>query len=216
MTELPIAIYGAGGFAREVGWLVSQSSDETVGRRLVAYIDDDEKAHGKELHGVRVLSLEEVARAYPGAGFAIGVGAPAVRRQLVSRAKAAGLVPVTLVHPRAEMSTSVRLGEGVVICAGNILTVDISVGDYVQINLDCTVGHDVVLEEFATLAPGVHLSGWVHVGRDAYLGTGAAVINGRHDRPLNIGAGAVVGAGACVVRDVPAAATVVGVPARPK
>jgi len=41
------------------------------------------------------------------------------------------------------------------------------------------------------------------------IGAGAVVLQGRR-----IGADAIVGAGACVVRDVPAGAVVKGVPAR--
>jgi acetyltransferase-like isoleucine patch superfamily enzyme len=108
----------------------------------------------------------------------------------------------------------VQISEGTVICAGCILTTNIRVGPHAQINLDCTIGHDVVLEEFATLAPGVHVSGWVHLGARAYVGTGAVILNGTADAPLVIGDDAVIGAGACVTRSVAPGTTVVGVPAR--
>jgi len=101
-----------------------------------------------------------------------------------------------------------------VICAGNILTTNIVIGDHVQINLDCTVGHDVQFGEYATLAPGVHVSGFVNVGRRAYIGTGAVIINGNQHEPLTIGDDAVVGAAACVTRSVAPGAMVVGVPAK--
>lgn len=113
------------------------------------------------------------------------------------------------------MSQWVEIGEGTVICAGNILTTNIVLGKQVQINLDCTIGHDVMMQDYATLAPGVHVSGCVHIGKRVYIGTGAVIINGTPDHPLVIEDDAVIGAGAVVTRPVPPGVTVVGVPARP-
>jgi serine acetyltransferase len=101
-----------------------------------------------------------------------------------------------------------------VICAGCILTTNITIGNHVQINLDCTIGHDAVLEDFVTLAPGVHISGCVKIEEGAYIGTGASIINGTRDEFIVIGRDAVVGAQACVTRSVGAGVTVVGVPAK--
>jgi serine acetyltransferase len=102
-----------------------------------------------------------------------------------------------------------------VICAGNILTTNIVLGQHVQLNLDCTVGHDVVMGDYTSLAPGVHISGCVHLGNRVYIGTGAVIINGTQDDPIVIGDDVVIGAGACVTKSVADGLTVVGVPARP-
>lgn len=131
------------------------------------------------------------------------------------KAEAAGMTPETVIHPRVERSEWIEIGEGTVICAGSILTTNITLGRHVQINLDCTIGHDVVMGDYTTLAPGVHVSGWVHFGPRAYVGTGAVIVNGTHDTPIVIGDDAVIGAGACVTKSVPPGVTVVGVPARP-
>ncbi len=64
------------------------------------------------------------------------------------------------------------MGKGTVICAGCILTTNIKMGNHVQINLDCTIGHDVIMDDYATLAPGVHVSGYVSLGKRVYVGTG--------------------------------------------
>ncbi len=66
-----------------------------------------------------------------------------------------------------------------------------------------------MLEDFATLSPGVHLAGHVRVEEGAFLGTGACVIP-----RMRIGAHAVVGAGAVVIRNVAPGQTVFGNPAR--
>jgi sugar O-acyltransferase (sialic acid O-acetyltransferase NeuD family) len=205
-----LVIYGAGGFARELAWLATE-----CGHKVLAYIDDSPSTHGQRLNGVEVTGLEDAAVRFPNAAVAIGIGSPLQREAVATKATAAGLRHALLIDPRVVRSTWTELGEGTVICAGSILTTNIRIGRHVQVNLHCTIGHDVVMDDFATLAPGVHISGWVHVAKGAYLGTGAVVINGTAGKPIVIGDGAVVGAGACVVKSVEPGMTVVGVPAKP-
>jgi sugar O-acyltransferase (sialic acid O-acetyltransferase NeuD family) len=212
----PILIYGAGGFAREVAWLAEQCVAAGQPIAPVGFVDDAVAGTGQTLNELPVVSLRDAVARWPGAGVVVAIGDPTVRRRLTEQARAASLDCVSLIHPRVERSRWVDVGAGSVICAGTILTTNIRVGAGVQINLDCTIGHDVVLEDYATLAPGVHVSGWVRIREGAYIGTGAALINGTAAAPLVIGTGAVVGAGACVTRDVAAGTTVMGVPAKPR
>jgi len=184
--------------------------------QVVCFIDDDETHWGRTLNDVPVMGIEEARRRHPQAKVVLAVGNPQTREKLADKAARAGFSFATLVHPRTERSRWIVMGEGTVICAGNILTTNIALGAHVQINLDCTIGHDVVMGDFTTLAPGVHVSGWVHMGRRVYVGTGAAIINGTEKEPLVIGDDAVVGAGAVVTWAVPAGTTVVGVPAKPR
>lgn len=204
-----IAIYGAGGFGREVAWLA-----ESCGREVAFFIDDHPSTAA--INDIPVIDLQTLAAEHRDVEVALGIGSPASRERVARRVADAGFAFAQLIHPRAEHSRWIRWGAGVTICAGNILTTNITLGDHVQINLDCTIGHDARLDDFATLAPGVHVSGWVFIGRRAYLGTGASVINGTADAPIVIGDDAVIGAGACVTKSIPAGVTAVGVPARPK
>ena len=210
MSTERVAVFGAGGFAREVAWLA-----ETCGHEVVCFIDDDATKVGSVLNEIPVLSLDACATKFPRVHVAAGIGSPESREAVMERVVGLGLEPCSLIHPRVDRSRWVTFGAGVVVCAGNILTTNITIGHHVQINLDCTIGHDVEMADYATLAPGVHVSGYVQIGRGAYVGTGAAIINGTREKPLTIGAGAVVGAGACVTRSVGPGITVVGVPAKP-
>jgi sugar O-acyltransferase (sialic acid O-acetyltransferase NeuD family) len=210
VTGHALAVYGSGGFAREVAWLAND-----CGHDVVCFIDDDSDRTGRLVNDIPVMSCGEAAERFPTALVAAGIGSPAARASAVGNALRHGFGFASLVHPRVEKSPRITLGSGVVICAGNILTTDIAVGDHVQINLDCTIGHDAELHEYATLAPGVHVSGYVTIGRRVYIGTGATIINGTARQRLTIADDAIVGAGACVTRSVEAGSTVVGVPARP-
>lgn len=215
MRPKPIVIYGGGGFAREVAWLV-QSCNERAGiYELACFIDDNTALHGTELNGIPVMGLEMAHDRFPSASVLGGTGNPQTRERLMEKAAAAGFGFETIIHPRTERSQWITFGIGTIICAGNILTTNITLGDHVQINLDCTIGHDVVMGDYTTLAPGVHVSGWVHFGRRVYVGTGAVMINGTAEAPLIIGDDAVIGAGACVTKSVAEGLTVAGVPAKP-
>ena len=207
-------IYGGSGFGREVAWLIESCAERYQGIRAVCFIDDDKTKQGTTLNGLPVLNLEEASRKFPGAHVVVAVGNPVLRAELTKKVEDAGFTPATLIHPRVESSRWIKMGRGVVVCAGSILTTNIVLGNHVQINLDCTIGHDVVMGDYTTLAPGVHVSGWVHFGKRVYVGTGAVFVNGTEKSPLTVGDDAVIGAGAVVTRSVPPGETWGGVPAR--
>lgn len=202
-------IVGAGGFGREVAWLAEQCWGDKV---QPVFLVDAAEYLSEPVNGIDVALLAGL-RAEPDARYVVGVGDPVQRQRLAGVCAELGLVPATIVHPRAEMSRRVALGAGTIVCAGTIATTEIVTGAHVHINLDCTIGHDVRIGDFSTLSPGVHVSGHVEIGAGAYIGTGASVINGLSGAPLVIGDGAVVAAGACVTRSVEPGAMVAGVPA---
>jgi sugar O-acyltransferase (sialic acid O-acetyltransferase NeuD family) len=204
-----LCIVGAGGFGREVAWLVEQCWGDKV--QPVFLVDGVEHLCAP-VNGIEVVLLSGV-RPDPDTRYVVAVGDPLHRQRLARACGELGLAPATIVHPRAEMSRRIALGAGTIVCAGVIATTEIVTGTHVHINLDCTIGHDVRIGDFSTLAPGVHVSGHVAIGASVYIGTGASVINGLSGAPLVIGDGAVVAAGACVTRSVDAGAMVAGVPA---
>ena len=216
MQTRELLIFGAGGFGREVASWAGRAQWQGEGFTVAAFVDDN--APAAELNGRPVLTLEQAAARHPGAYVIATVGDPRLRERLIGKALAAGLVATApLLHPSVEYDHDhVSFGEGVVVCAGSILTVNIEVEAHAQINLDCTVGHDAVIGAYSTLSPGVHISGNVRLEPYTFMGTGAVTVNGLPGRPLVIGEGAVVGAGAVVTKDVPADVTVTGVPAKPR
>jgi sugar O-acyltransferase (sialic acid O-acetyltransferase NeuD family) len=202
-----VAIYGAGGFAREVAFLMA-SLDRTIAGQLVAFVDDAPD-HPETIAGQPVYSLDDLTAAFPRARIALAIGSSQARQQAADRARAAGHALTTLVDASARVGETVRLGDGSVICANVTITCDVAIARGAQINLHCTLGHDCRFGAFVTLSPGVHVSGNVTLGDRVFVGTGAVLLPG-----VTVGDDATVGAGAVVTRDVPSGLTVVGSPAK--
>lgn len=201
-----LVVVGAGGQARE---LLAMVGDLGSDWKPIGFVDDA-PSHLADIHGLGFLGDVNWLESHPELAVVVGIGSCEVKRSVVERIRAFGprTFP-TLVHPTASVGPGVSLGEGVFVCAGAILTTDITVGSHVLLNFGCTVGHDARIDDLATIAPGAHVSGNVHVGEGSYIGTGVSIIQG-----VSIGEWAIIGAGAAVVQDAPANATSLGVPAR--
>lgn len=204
-------IIGAGGFGREVAWLVERINNVEPVWELQGFLDDNQEKHGtmEGRHPV-VGGCELLGQLKDEAWVVCAVGSAAVRKQIIERVQQYDTVRfATLIDPSVLYSSSVMVGEGSIICAGTILTVDITIGRHVIINLDCTVGHDAQIEDFVTIYPSVNVSGCAIVEQGVELGTGAQIIQGKR-----IGQETILGAGAVVVKDLPDRCTAVGAPAK--
>ena len=208
LTQL--VIVGAGGFGREVLNLVRDINRTSGSFDFLGFLDDGEidaallRRLGASLLGPtsRLADLES--------SYVIGIGTPEPRRRIDALARSWGRTAATLRHPSATIGKDVRISDGAVIAAGARLTTNIGVGRHAHVNLNCTIGHDAIVGDFATLYAGVHLGGGVVVEEGAALGTGCVILPN-----VRVGRGAGVGAGAVVVRDVAPDTTVVGTVARP-
>lgn len=210
MSKRALGIFGASGFAEELLLLARQSDHD-----VVAFIDrEDSSLIGSRIAGVPVMTAGDYSERFPGVAAVLGVGSPQTRRKLSQRAADRSIALGGLVHPSVIRDETMPLPDDIVICAGNIITVNVKLGRGVQINMSCTIAHDVVIGDFVTLSPGVRVSGNVTIEDDVFIGTGAVIVNGTREEPLVIGNGAFVSAGACVLKSIPPQTQVVGMPAR--
>lgn len=208
MTK-PLVVYGAGGFGREVAWLVEEINRVSPQYEIVGFVDDDPARVGQLLNGYPVHGVSHWLESASGMDVAVAVGDPVSRMRIVQRIRNFGVSFPNLVHPSVMMGREVSMGVGNIICAGCILTVNIRLGDFCQLNLKTTVGHDAVLEPFATSACGVDFAGYSRLGVGTYFGNHATVL-----QSVRVGHFTTVGAGAVVNRDLPPGVTAVGVPAK--
>ncbi len=214
-----IVVLGGGGLGREVYWHILG----TWPTAKVVFADDNIDTGEVVIGGEKIPAVnswnfdaflptgldcgeEHVC------GFVIGVGDPESKQNMVKKALKSGLKPFpTIIHPRAVVQgLDCRIGVGGVITPGCVITTNVTIGDYVLLNLNSTVGHDAVLDDFVTINPSCSVSGCVTLGKAVDLGTGTVIRQG-----ISIAPGVVTGAQSCVVKDIDEPGiTVVGIPAK--
>ncbi len=205
-----LVIWGAGGVGRQVTQIVEDLNAVKVTWNLLGYLDDDAAKVDENIAGVRVLGDYHWLYSRSNVYVALAIGSPSSlfkAYQKLQHIRHSCLA--TLIHPSVWQGRRGEIGEGSLIYAGTILDPDIKIGIGCLLNKGCTIGHDTVLGDFVSLAPGVNLGGSVQVGRGCYFGISSATIQG-----ISIGEWSVIGAGAVVLKDLPANVTAVGVPAQ--
>jgi sugar O-acyltransferase (sialic acid O-acetyltransferase NeuD family) len=203
MKEL--IIVGGGGFAKEVIWLA-----QDCGYTVKGILDDNTNTHGTKILNVEVLGAISNCQDYADTEFIIAIGSPRTRHAVVQKMQTlCSLKFATLIHPEVKCSKYIKVGDGSIICAGCIMTVDITIGKHCIINLQSTIGHECFLGDFVTIAPLVAISGNVALHDFAELGTHACIRQG-----LEIAQGAMLGMGGVLTKNMPKNAIFVGNPAK--
>lgn len=192
----PIWIYGAGGMGKETHWLIQENLSDQF--EVLGFVDDFKMDH-------LFQKLPLVNRIEPNNAI-IAISDSVLRKQIAAKNK---LNYLNIIHSNTTLHESIQVGIGNIICKGVVLTVDIKIGNHVIININSTIGHDAILEDFVTIMFTVNISGNVKIGEGTLIGSGAIVLPN-----ITIGKWCKIGAGAVVTKNIPDHCTVVGVPGR--
>lgn len=205
-----IVIIGASGFAKEILFLLERINKQQKTWNILGFVDND-------------LETDTRIMGYPVAGddawlagqteplaAVCAVGSPLLKQKIIRKfLDNPNISFPAVIDPSVILSSHVNLGQGCIICAGSILTVDIVFGDFVTVNLDCTIGHDVRIKEYTTVYPSANISGNVTIGAMSEIGTGTHIIQG-----ITVADHVIFGAGTVVIKNVNESGTLVGNPAR--
>ncbi len=192
-------IIGAGGFGREIYWSLNP-----IERNNTIFFVDDIYWDGKD-ERVLPLSLFESDKYEVVVAIADSKHRERIVNELPKNTKF-----FTHIHPSAQIhGEDVIIGEGSVICAGTIITTNVKIGKHAHINLITTIGHDCVIGDYFTTAPGVQISGNETIGNNVYFGTRSCI-----KQKLSVCDNVIIGMNAGVVKNITEPGTYVGTPAK--
>ena len=177
-----VYIYGASGHG-----LVVADIARVCGYDEVIFIDDGDN----EYLTFEELDIKEKV------DFALGVGDNKTREKLFKKIVAKGYNIVSLKHPNAIISQSVKIGKGVVVMPNVVINARAIIQDGVILNTACVVEHECKIKSFTHISPNVALAGNVNIGELSHIGIGASIIQN-----ITIGKNCIIGAGSIVVENI--------------
>lgn len=142
--------------------------------------------------------------------YLVGSGRKDVRRKI---REAFSEIPAesfaSIVSGTADVSSTVYIGRGVIVCGMTCIAGHTKIGDFVFVNRGCTIGHHTEIGEFTSVNPGSNIAGNIKIGKNCQIGIGASIIDG-----ITIGDNAIIGAGSVVTKDIPSNVVAYGNPCK--
>ncbi len=196
-----IAIIGAGGLGHELKAMCNSIADF----KFTGFYDDDKKSDDV------IGNIADLNSCHQSINVIVGIGSPETKASIINRLNNDHISFPTVIHSSVYRGNieAIVIGIGSIITPRCSLTTNIQIGSHVLVNLNCTIGHDVLIGDFSSIMPGSNISGNVKIGKEVLVGAGTQILQG-----LTIGDKAVIGAGAVVTKNIPASTIVKGVPAK--
>ena len=206
-----IAIYGAGGLAREVACLINIINEKNPQWNFVGFFDDVWEIGHKNEYGEVIGGISELNSYLSDIAIVVAFGNPIKISETVKKITNTKVSFPNIIAPDTIFldRNNVFLGKGNIITSGCLISCNVNIGDFNILNGFITVGHDVQIGNFNSIMPAVRISGSVSIGEQNFLGVSSVIL-----QQIKIGNNTTIGAGSVVIRKTKDGNTYMGNPAK--
>lgn len=208
-----IAIFGAGGFGREVACLIKRINEKEPTWNFIGFFDDNEALKGKSIsHFGSCLGGTETLIAWEESlAVVMAIGSSIVVKKIVEKITNPNIEFPNLIHPDFLISDpeTFNIGRGNIIQGRCTSTCNVSIGDFNIFNGNVVMGHDVSIGSYNTFMPAVRVSGEVRIGECNFFGVGSIIL-----QQIKIGNNVRLGAGSVLMTKPKEGFLYLGVPAK--
>lgn len=197
-----IAIYGAGGFGREVACLIRMINeaqpDKSDRWNLIGFFDDWQPTGTHNEYGEVLGNIESLNRYDKKLAIAIAIGSPNVVKSVFEKIESPKIYFPNLIAPSTIFldRKNITLGRGNIICSQCLFSCHVSIGDFNIFNGYIPLGHDTTIGNFNVIMPSVNISGAIRIGNGNFIGVQSVLL-----QRIKIGNNVRIGANSVVIRN---------------
>jgi len=206
-----IAIYGCGGFGREVACLIERINEVEPQWNFIGFYGDvHEKGFMTDM-GPVIGNADDLNAIDKPLAIAIANGSPksikVMREKVVNKnIEFPNLIDPSTVFLKREL---VKMGEGNIMTSYCCVSVSIEIGSFNVFNGYIGIGHDAKIGSFNVFMPAVRISGAIEIGDNNFFGLESAILQGK-----KVGNNTRIGAGSIVMRNTKDDNLYMGIPAK--
>lgn len=205
-----IAIFGAGGFGREVACLIRIINEENPEWDLIGFFDDGIEKGKRNEYGEVLGGISEVNNYPEELAVVIAIANPKIVEKIFQNIVSPHIYYPNIISPDVTFldKENMKLGKGNIVCSGCLISCNVHIGNFNILNGFVPVGHDTKIGNYNSIMPSVKISGEVRIGDRNFFGVNSVVL-----QQIKIGDDTVIGANSLILRKTKDGMTYVGSPA---
>jgi len=205
-----IAIYGAGGYGREVACLINAINKVKKEWNLIGFFDDGLPIGHKNEYGTIIGGISELNNYPHPLSIVMAIANPVLLKAIIEKISNSQIEFPNIITPDILFfdKNTVSMGYGNIIGFKSIISCNVRMGNFNRFNTSVFVGHDVIIGDFNMFNPTTRISGEVTIGNHNLFGVGSIVLQQKH-----IGNHTTIGTSSVIMKKTKDNTTYIGNPA---